>query len=181
MFFLTVYRSFLCPGVILTLFLRIMTILWVTILNKLVFRIKVIWCRSTHFFSYEWLEKLLSACRPFMGHSIVLEPHHTCCVILSVKFTYLLEAFIFVWCNNSVFSDPAAGGSHDWTKGVAGIKYSYTVELPDRGFFGFLLPAYKIIPVGEETLELVKSMAEDVMQEYHNSTKTSVKKHNGRQ
>ena len=35
----------------------------------------------------------------------------------------------------------AAGASDDWAKGEAGIKYSYTVELPDTGKFGFLLPA----------------------------------------
>ncbi|CAG7815843.1 unnamed protein product, partial [Allacma fusca] len=62
---------------------------------------------------------------------------------------------------------PAAGGSHDWAKGVAGIKYSYTVELPDRGFYGFLLPASRIKSTGQETLELVKSMAEDMMEIYY--------------
>ena len=36
---------------------------------------------------------------------------------------------------------PASGGSDDWAKGGANIKYSYTVELPDTGKFGFLLPA----------------------------------------
>ena len=35
----------------------------------------------------------------------------------------------------------ASGASDDWAKGEAGIKYSYTVELPDTGKFGFLLPA----------------------------------------
>ena len=64
-------------------------------------------------------------------------------------------------------SDPASGGSHDWAKGVGGIKYSYTVELPDRGFYGFLLPASRITSVGEETVELVRSMAEDMRDIYH--------------
>ena len=32
---------------------------------------------------------------------------------------------------NSWFPDLAAGGSDDWAKGVAGIRYSYTVELAD--------------------------------------------------
>ena len=36
---------------------------------------------------------------------------------------------------------PASGGSDDWAKGGANIKYSYTVELPDTGKYGFLLPA----------------------------------------
>ena len=35
----------------------------------------------------------------------------------------------------------ASGESVDWAKGVANIKYSYTVELPDTGKFRFELPA----------------------------------------
>jgi len=52
-----------------------------------------------------------------------------------------------------------SGSSHDWAKGVANIKYSYALELrpgngdPDKigRFYGFMLPASYIIPVGEET------------------------------
>lgn len=47
----------------------------------------------------------------------------------------------------------AAGGSDDWAKGVAGVKYSYTLELRDKGHYGFVLPATEIIPSGEETFE----------------------------
>jgi len=47
--------------------------------------------------------------------------------------------------------DAASGSSYDWAKGVAGIKYSYTLELRDRGQYGFLLPPSQIIPTGEET------------------------------
>jgi len=46
---------------------------------------------------------------------------------------------------------PASGGSDDWAKGGAGIKYSYTVELPDTGSYGFLLPSSRIESVGKET------------------------------
>jgi len=46
---------------------------------------------------------------------------------------------------------PASGGSDDWAKGGAGIKYSYTVELPDTGAYGFLLPSSRIESVGKET------------------------------
>ena len=46
-------------------------------------------------------------------------------------------------------TDAASGGSDDWVKGVAGVKFAYTVELPDRGDFGFLLPASEILPVGQ--------------------------------
>jgi len=46
---------------------------------------------------------------------------------------------------------PGAGGSDDWAYGLGGFPYSYTVELRDRGQFGFLLPASQIIPTGQET------------------------------
>ena len=43
---------------------------------------------------------------------------------------------------------PASGGSDDWAKGGAHIKYSYTIELPDTGRHGFILPARFIRRVG---------------------------------
>lgn len=43
----------------------------------------------------------------------------------------------------------AAGTSSDWFKSI-GTDYSYAIELRDYGLFGFLLPAYQIIPTGEE-------------------------------
>ncbi|KAG8226503.1 hypothetical protein J437_LFUL007385 [Ladona fulva] len=51
---------------------------------------------------------------------------------------------------------PAAGASDDWSKGVAGIKYSYTIELPGGGMGGFDLPPEEIQGVVEETLEGLK-------------------------
>jgi len=44
-----------------------------------------------------------------------------------------------------------AGGSIDWTYAVLGVKYSYALELRDKGRYGFLLPANQIKPSGEET------------------------------
>ena len=49
------------------------------------------------------------------------------------------------------FADEGAGGSIDWTYGQLGVKYSYAVELRDRGYYGFLLPTSQIKPTGEET------------------------------
>ncbi|XP_048760855.1 carboxypeptidase B-like [Ostrea edulis] len=40
----------------------------------------------------------------------------------------------------------AAGGSDDWAKGSAGVKYSYTIELRDTGKHGFVLPVDEIEP-----------------------------------
>ncbi|CAG7729391.1 unnamed protein product [Allacma fusca] len=61
---------------------------------------------------------------------------------------------------------PAAGGSEDYAKGVAGIKFAYCFELRDTGTYGFILPARQIIPSGQETFEAVMSMAEDMITYY---------------
>lgn len=40
-----------------------------------------------------------------------------------------------------LISDANSGPSDDWAKGVAGIPYTYTIELRDQGpVYGFLLP-----------------------------------------
>ncbi|XP_066997997.2 carboxypeptidase B [Anabrus simplex] len=49
----------------------------------------------------------------------------------------------------------SAGTSRDWAKGKAGIKYSYTMELPAGGS-GFNPPPSDIIPVVTETFEAIK-------------------------
>lgn len=53
---------------------------------------------------------------------------------------------------SSILLYPAAGGSDDFAHGNCDIRFSYTMELPDTGDYGFLLPAEHIIPVGEETV-----------------------------
>jgi len=57
---------------------------------------------------------------------------------------------------------PAAGGSDDWALGGAGIPYSYTIELPDTGTHGFILPASNIMQVGTEALAATVAMARDL-------------------
>lgn len=52
------------------------------------------------------------------------------------------------WTNTSPFF---LGTSQDWAKGVAGVKYSYTLEMRDAGERGMILPAQQIIPTAEET------------------------------
>ncbi|XP_013421751.1 carboxypeptidase B-like [Lingula anatina] len=59
----------------------------------------------------------------------------------------------------------AAGASFDWAKGVAKIKYAYTLELRDTGRFGFILPPNQILPVGEEVWGAVKSIAARIYHE----------------
>ncbi|XP_057306237.1 carboxypeptidase B-like [Hydractinia symbiolongicarpus] len=46
-----------------------------------------------------------------------------------------------------------AGGSIDWVYAELGVKYSYALELRDRGSYGFVLPARYIKPSGEETTD----------------------------
>jgi len=57
---------------------------------------------------------------------------------------------------------PAAGGSDDWALGGAGIPYSYTIELPDTGTHGFILPASYITQVAPEALAATVAMAKDL-------------------
>ena len=58
--------------------------------------------------------------------------------------------------------DAAAGGSEDWTYGELGVKYSFSVELRDKGRYGFLLPANQIIPTGEETFQGLKALVKAI-------------------
>ena len=58
--------------------------------------------------------------------------------------------------NNTYFV--ITGGSDDWAKGGAGIKYSYTIELPDTGRYGFVLPASKALKTGREAMALTEAM-----------------------
>ena len=66
--------------------------------------------------------------------------------------------------SNLVFMipDSAAGGSDDYAKGGAGIKYSYTVELRDTGRYGFLLPTSLIKPTVMETFDGLKAFTTSV-------------------
>jgi len=63
----------------------------------------------------------------------------------------------------------ASGGSEDWAKGVAKIKYSYCLELRPSGSttdpdsaFGFTLPASRIPLAGEETYQGIKAFLNSI-------------------
>ena len=58
----------------------------------------------------------------------------------------------------------ASGGSDDWAKEIAGVKYSYTVELRDDGYYGFIAPAKEIAPTGEEMHAAITKVAEYLTQ-----------------
>ncbi|ESO06514.1 hypothetical protein HELRODRAFT_106158 [Helobdella robusta] len=51
---------------------------------------------------------------------------------------------------SSALAYPFGGGSSDWAKRVVQIKYSYLIELRDRGQNGFLLTRKEIVPTGQE-------------------------------
>ena len=57
----------------------------------------------------------------------------------------------------------ASGNSIDYTYGAAGIKYSYSIELRDKGRYGFLLPADQIVPTGEETFAFHAVAAREIL------------------
>uniref|UniRef100_A0A1I8HZ87 Peptidase_M14 domain-containing protein n=2 Tax=Macrostomum lignano TaxID=282301 RepID=A0A1I8HZ87_9PLAT len=57
--------------------------------------------------------------------------------------------------NSAVVTYPAAGASDDYAASI-GVPYAHTIELPDTGQYGFLLPQSEIPRVGLETLEALK-------------------------
>ena len=61
-----------------------------------------------------------------------------------------------------VCADLASGGSDDWMKGVARVKYAYTVELSDRGTHGFVLPPRYIASTAREVFLALDALAAEV-------------------
>uniref|UniRef100_A0A915JBR4 Zinc carboxypeptidase A 1 n=1 Tax=Romanomermis culicivorax TaxID=13658 RepID=A0A915JBR4_ROMCU len=61
---------------------------------------------------------------------------------------------------------PAAGGSDDWSKSKAGIKYVYLLELRPEEFVydGFVLDPDQLIPCGRETWAGVRVVADRILQ-----------------
>ncbi|XP_013105808.2 carboxypeptidase B isoform X3 [Stomoxys calcitrans] len=57
---------------------------------------------------------------------------------------------------------PAGGGADDWACSKLGAKYVYTIELRDRGNFGFILPPSQIIQTAFEGYTLVEAVARDI-------------------
>uniref|UniRef100_A0A182W4M8 Peptidase M14 domain-containing protein n=1 Tax=Anopheles minimus TaxID=112268 RepID=A0A182W4M8_9DIPT len=52
------------------------------------------------------------------------------------------------------------GTSTGYARHGAGIRYSYTFTLPDKGTHGLLLPPSSIVPIGRDLFELLKGMIE---------------------
>ncbi|XP_078679038.1 uncharacterized protein LOC144914754 [Branchiostoma floridae x Branchiostoma belcheri] len=58
-----------------------------------------------------------------------------------------------------------SGNSADWAYDVAGIKYSYAIELRDNGRYGFVLPPEQIKPSAEEFFAALLVVAEQIANE----------------
>ncbi|XP_058977953.1 zinc carboxypeptidase-like [Musca domestica] len=57
---------------------------------------------------------------------------------------------------------PAGGGADDWACSTLGARYVYTIELRDRGRYGFVLPSAQIIPTALEGYAVVDAVARDI-------------------
>merc|ERR1711997_25683 len=66
---------------------------------------------------------------------------------------------------NSAELYPAAGASDDWYRGGLGTRYSFTTELRDTGYYGFVLPPEQIIPSGEELFAGMKVVFEKLIED----------------
>jgi murein tripeptide amidase MpaA len=56
----------------------------------------------------------------------------------------------------------ASGSSVDWAYKYSNVKYSFAVELRDKGKYGFLLPEKYIVPSGQETLAAYLEMVQAI-------------------
>ena len=66
--------------------------------------------------------------------------------------------------------DSFSGGSPDWARGVANIKYPFLIELRDQGVYGFLLPPEEIIPTGQEAWAGIRVVAREIIHKYTSYT-----------
>ncbi|XP_031626684.1 carboxypeptidase A1-like [Contarinia nasturtii] len=62
---------------------------------------------------------------------------------------------------------PATGCSDEWARSI-GIKYAYTVELRDKGRYGFLLPANQIVPTAQEAQAFIKTISKAISEDVQN-------------
>ncbi|CAH1401104.1 unnamed protein product [Nezara viridula] len=74
----------------------------------------------------------------------------------------------------------ASGGSADWVKETAKVKFAYTYELRDLGQYGFVLPSKQIITTAREAFEGVKVMVEAAAKSFisPNTRSQSRRRHN---
>ncbi|GBM98946.1 hypothetical protein AVEN_265691-1 [Araneus ventricosus] len=71
------------------------------------------------------------------------------------------------YTGRGVSGNTVIGGGRDWVYDVICAKYSYVVELRDKGEFGFILPRRFILPTAMETWEGVKAMGLDMAEKLY--------------
>lgn len=74
----------------------------------------------------------------------------------------------------------ASGASDDYAKADLRIKYAYTVELPDEGIFGFLLPSRLIPKTCQETFAGLKAFARGLAKKTKRERNRRAKRHKKR-
>jgi len=105
------------------------------------------------------------------GATTVLPPHYTEMYDEGVAATNALRALYgtaYTVGATSRLLYLASGGSADWAYGKLGITYSYTMELRDKGAFGFLLPPAQILPTAQESILAIKHVARHIAGQPHN-------------
>jgi len=86
----------------------------------------------------------------------------------AIKATYGSE--FVTGSSTNILGGVGSGGSEDWAKGVAGIKYAYCLELRPSQYgadsnYGFAIPASRIPYAGEETYNGIKAMLKSIAAE----------------
>lgn len=66
-------------------------------------------------------------------------------------------------CDACRRADVASGSSEDWVASVAGVRYTYTLELRDNGTYGFLLPPAFIELSGREMFNALNTLCHEVL------------------
>ncbi|KAH8394680.1 hypothetical protein KR222_001663 [Zaprionus bogoriensis] len=64
----------------------------------------------------------------------------------------------FTYGASGLLNYPVSGAAKDWAYGVKNIPFTCTVELRDKGTYGFFLPSNQITDVGVEVTEGLKSL-----------------------
>ncbi|XP_057375605.1 carboxypeptidase B-like [Daphnia carinata] len=83
------------------------------------------------------------------GYDVVYPPDYNDLLALANNAASKFVKYQYDVGNSAEMLYPVAGSSDDWAKSI-GIKYSYTIELPDTGIDGFTLPASEILPVCQD-------------------------------
>ena len=95
---------------------------------------------------------------------------HNLLIRLGTAMNYILIIFLCL-------VDPASGGTGDFARGVAGVTFSFTPELRDRGENGipyiFVAPITEIEPAYQETWNGFIAMM-DGIEEYNERYSTGV-------